>query len=71
MKQCGSDDFYRTLNEKQNDASVILCDNRSAISIAKNLILHGRTKHIDIRNHFIHDLMKNGIIEVKHCRTNV
>lgn len=55
------------LNEKQKDASVIYCDNQSALSIAKNPILHGRTKHIDIRFHFIRDLMKDKIIQVKYC----
>ena len=33
----------------------ILCDNTSAICITKNPIQHSRTKHIDIRHHFIRD----------------
>ncbi|XP_039142894.1 secreted RxLR effector protein 161-like [Dioscorea cayenensis subsp. rotundata] len=51
--------------EKQSTPSVIVCDNRSAIAIAKNPILHGRTKHIDVRFHFIRDLIKDDAIEVK------
>ena len=31
----------------------IKCDNSSAINISKNLIQHSRTKHIDIRHHFL------------------
>ncbi|GJU45677.1 hypothetical protein Tco_1202943 [Tanacetum coccineum] len=31
----------------------IFCDNTSAIAISNNLVLHSRTKHIDIRYHFI------------------
>ncbi|GJR51839.1 retrovirus-related pol polyprotein from transposon TNT 1-94 [Tanacetum coccineum] len=31
------------------------CDNTSAIAISNNLVLHSRTKHIDIRYHFIRD----------------
>ena len=38
----------------------ILCDNTSAINLSKNLILHSRTKHIEIRHHFIRDeVVKN------------
>ena len=31
----------------------VMCDNTSVINIAKNLIVHSRTKHIEIRHHFI------------------
>ena len=33
----------------------IMCDNTSAIMIFKNPVLHSRTKHIEIRHHFIRD----------------
>ncbi|GJY30794.1 retrovirus-related pol polyprotein from transposon TNT 1-94 [Tanacetum coccineum] len=33
----------------------IFCDNTSAITISNNPVLHSRTKHIDIRCHFIRD----------------
>lgn len=56
--------LLENLCEKQEDSSVILCDNKSAISIAKNPILHGRTKHIDTRYHFIRDLVQNGSISI-------
>ncbi|XP_039123455.1 secreted RxLR effector protein 161-like [Dioscorea cayenensis subsp. rotundata] len=58
------------LGEKQVVSSVIHCDNRSALSIAKNPILHGQTKHIDTRFHFIRDLVKDEVILVKHCKTD-
>ncbi|XP_024004132.1 uncharacterized protein LOC112081591 [Eutrema salsugineum] len=32
---------------------LVYCDNKSAISISKNPVQHSRTKHIDIRHHFI------------------
>ena len=31
----------------------LLCDNESAVKIAKNPVQHSRTKHIDIRHHFL------------------
>lgn len=47
----------------------IWCDNQSAISIAKHPTLHGRTKHIDIRYHFIRGLIADGVITLQHCDT--
>ena len=42
----------------------IFCDNTSAISITQNLVQHSRTKHIDIRYHFIRKHVMNGIVEL-------
>ena len=36
----------------------IYCDSTSAINISKNPIQHSRTKHIEIRHHFIRSLSK-------------
>jgi hypothetical protein len=41
------------------DTMVIHCDNTSTINISKNPVQHSRTKHIDIRHHFICDLVKS------------
>jgi hypothetical protein len=48
----------------------LLCDNESAIKIAENPCEHSRTKHIDIRHHFLRDHNLKGDIEVSHVRTN-
>lgn len=45
------------------------CDNISAIAVAKNPTHHGRTKHIDVRFHFIRGLVSDGVIALDHCRT--
>ena len=47
-----------------------MCDNTSAINIAKNLIVHSRTKHIEIRHHFIRDHITKGDIELKFIETS-
>jgi hypothetical protein len=41
------------------DTMVIHCDNTSAINISKNPVQHSQTKHIDIRHHFICDLIES------------
>jgi len=48
----------------------IFCDSRGAISLAKNAITSQRSKHIDVRWHFIRDHVENDNIEVKHLSTD-
>jgi hypothetical protein len=48
----------------------LLCDNKSVIKIAYNLCEHYRTKHIDIRHHFLRNHAINGDIVISHVRTN-
>ena len=48
----------------------IKCDNTSAINLIKNPIQHLRTKHIDIRHHFLHDHVQNSDISLKFVDTN-
>jgi hypothetical protein len=47
----------------------LLCDSTSAISVAKNHVLHSRTKHIDVRFHFLRDHYENGNIELRYIDT--
>lgn len=48
---------------------VIYVDNKSAIDLAKNPVFHGRSKHIDIRYHFIRECVERGEIVIKHIST--
>lgn len=53
-----------------NQESMILYyDNTSAINISKNLVQHSRTKHINIRHHFIQELVKEKEIELNYTST--
>ena len=47
----------------------VYCDNTSAINIFKNLVQHSRTKHIDIRHHFIRELVENKTVVIEHVTT--
>ena len=44
-------------------------DNTSAINLTKNHIQHSKTKHIEIKNHFIWDHVEKGEIEIKFLKT--
>ncbi|GJS19606.1 retrovirus-related pol polyprotein from transposon TNT 1-94 [Tanacetum coccineum] len=52
------------------DKVPIFCDNTSAIAISNNPVLHSRTKHIDIRYHFIRDHILKGDIKLHFVPTN-
>lgn len=47
---------------------MIWCANRSTIAIAKNPI-HGHSKHIKIKFHFIQGLVADEMISLQHCNT--
>ena len=42
----------------------ILCNNTSAINLAKNPIQRSRSKHMEVKHHFIRDHVQNGDIEL-------
>ncbi|GJV59584.1 hypothetical protein Tco_1465684 [Tanacetum coccineum] len=43
----------------------IMCDNKGAIELTKNPIQHSRTKHIEIRHHFLRDNVQKGNISIE------
>ena len=53
----------------QEKTTIIHCDSSSAIKLSKNPVMHGRSKHIDVRFHFLRELTKGGTVELIHCST--
>jgi hypothetical protein len=47
----------------------LMCDNTSAISVAKNLVFHKKKRHIERRHHFLRDHVKKGDIEMRYIDT--
>ena len=47
----------------------LLIDNKSTINLAKNPVLHGRSKHIETKYHFLRSQVHKGVSEVLHCNT--
>ena len=39
------------------------------MAIAKNLVFHARTKHIEIEYHYVRELIEDGVIELEYCPT--
>ena len=55
------------LGHEQSKCTDMFCDNTSTIKLSKNPVMHGRSKHIDIRFHFLRDLTKTGIVKLEQC----
>ncbi|GJT50428.1 retrovirus-related pol polyprotein from transposon TNT 1-94 [Tanacetum coccineum] len=48
----------------------LYCDNRSAIALCCNNVQHSRSKHIDIRHHFIREQVEKGVVELYFVSTD-
>ena len=46
---------------------MLMEDNQGAIALSQNPVEHARTKHIDIRYHFIREAIQQGLVELKYC----
>jgi hypothetical protein len=44
----------------------IHCDDTSAISVSKNLVLHSKTKHIPIKYHFLREQVTNRVVQLNY-----
>jgi len=47
-----------------NPPTIIYSDNQSCISLTNNPVYHAKSKHIDIRHHFIKEKVKSGAVEI-------
>ena len=52
------------MDMQQIDAIVLPCDNQSCMAIAKNLVFHAQTKHIEIQYHYLCELIEDGAMEL-------
>ena len=48
----------------------VFCDSQSAIHLAKNQVYHARTKHIDVRYHFVREIIEEGAVLVHKIKTD-
>ena len=49
---------------------VIYCDNQSCIQLSENLVFNDRSKHIEIRYHFIRDYVQRGAMTLQYISTD-
>lgn len=58
------------LGFRQDGPTVLFFDNMSAINLSKNPVLHSRSKHIDLRYHYLREMVQQGQIIVDYCNTH-
>ena len=49
---------------------ILLCDNQSAIHLSKNSTFHSRSKHIDVRHHWIRDVLDEKLLQLEKVHTD-
>ena len=47
----------------------LFVDNKSAISLSKSPVFHGKSKHIETKFHFLRDQVSKGKLELVYCNT--
>ncbi|GJR54813.1 ribonuclease H-like domain-containing protein [Tanacetum coccineum] len=63
---CWLRNLLRELHTPLATATLVYCDNVSAVYLSSNPVQHQRTKHIEIDIHFVRDLVLPGAIRVLH-----
>ncbi|GJW13157.1 ribonuclease H-like domain-containing protein [Tanacetum coccineum] len=63
---CWLRNLLRELHTPLSTATLVYCDNVSAVYLSSNHVQHQRTKHIEIDIHFVRDLVSAGHIRVLH-----
>ncbi|GKF22498.1 ribonuclease H-like domain-containing protein [Tanacetum coccineum] len=58
--------ILRELHTPLSFATLVYCDNVSAVFLSSNPVQHQRTKHIEIDIHFVRDLVVAGQVHVMH-----
>ena len=58
--------LLQELGMGQQKPTILNADNQSAIALCRDSKFHARTKHMDIRYHFIREMVENGIMKVTY-----
>jgi hypothetical protein len=58
------------LFDHEMDPTIIQCDNQSCVKLSENPMFHDRSKHIEIKYHYIKDMMQRKAIHVQYLPTH-
>lgn len=61
--------LLKELGFPQNTASIIREDNQGCIALASNPKFHERSKHIDVRHHFIRENIANATVKLQYLES--
>jgi hypothetical protein len=58
------------LFDLEMESTMILCDNQSCIKMTENPVFHDKLKYIEIRYHYIRDMVQRGVVKLQYIGTN-
>ena len=58
------------LFDHEMDPTIIHCDNQSCVKLSENPVFHDRSKHIEIKYHYIRDMVQRKIVHVQYLSTH-
>jgi hypothetical protein len=63
--------FLQDIGQVQLAPTIFNCDhNQSCIALYHDHKFHAHTKHIEIQYHYIHEVIKNGMVKLQYCNAN-
>ena len=57
------------LFDLQPDATCIYCNNQSCVKLSENPLFHDKSKHIEIKFHYIRDMVQRGAVKLQYVAT--
>lgn len=61
--KCAKEDWLH------GQSTIIFCDNNSIVKLERNPVMHDMSKHIDVRYHFLRELVNDGVVQLQFCGT--
>jgi hypothetical protein len=58
------------LFDLEMEATTILCDNQICIKMTENSVFHEKSKHIEIRYHYIRNMVQRGAVKLQYVSTD-
>ena len=63
--------LFGGLFDENIEPTMIRCDNQSFINLSKNIVFHDKSKHIEMKYHFIRYMVQKGIVKLQYIATYV
>ena len=61
---------FADLFDHEMDPTIIHCDNQSCVKLSENLVFHDKLKHIEIKYHYIKDMVQRKTVHVQYLSTH-
>jgi len=56
--------------DRELETTMIHCDNQRCIKLSENPVFHDRSKHVEIKYHYIRDIVQRGAVKLQYIRTD-